>query len=100
MNSPFVLDQTRELAARAASSAAADPAARIEALYRDALGRRPTPREIELGLAFLAAEEAPAAAAAAEDPPADKPEAASPPLSPWERYVQVVLLSNEFVYVD
>ena len=28
------------------------------------------------------------------------PEPAPKPLSPWERYAQVVLLSNEFMFVD
>ncbi len=118
MNSPFVLDQTRKLAARTATAGVVERRAQIETLYREALGRRPTARETELGLAFLAHEDgllAPSVAAtqatsAPPDVPASGPTGQEPPAAPpssdpaglsaWERYVQIILLSNEFVYVD
>jgi hypothetical protein len=140
MNSPFMGDQVRALAARV-DAPAGDAKGRIESLYRLALGRKPFEPEMALGEAFLATEaaqapsapavtaapanavaaaepaaEAAKAKAAAESKPAggDEPEKtkrrkekddeplppAGPPLSPWERYVQVVLLSNEFLHVD
>ncbi|MGD9720647.1 MAG: PSD1 and planctomycete cytochrome C domain-containing protein [Pirellulales bacterium] len=133
LNSPFLAEQVRTLAARAEHSAT-DPRGRIEQLYRLALARRPSEHELALGLSFLESEvaaeptappestapanegggEATAAAAgetdaagaaAGDDAPRKRKRdrqrpPSGPPLSPWQRYVQVVLLSNEFVYVD
>ena len=134
MNSPFMRDQVRALAARAAS-AADDRRGRIEQLYRLALARPASERDVALGLAFLDSEpqDVPSdtSIAAAADQPATTPDDAQPanntaagtgdtpggaeeqppsaekkesnngpPLTAWERYVHVVLLSNEFVYVD
>ncbi len=80
--------------------------ARIGALYRLVLGRSPSDRERELGLAFLQGETQPAVGAQLVSTGAKETNAANPPstsgqdLSAWERYVQVILLSNEFDYVD
>jgi hypothetical protein len=108
MNSPFVRDQVRALAAQASLSNMADTRARIEQLYRLTLARSPSDSELALGESFLsqaqpaanvavapAAEGAPAAGAAPIDA-----KASGDALSTWEQYVQVVLLSNEFVFVD
>lgn len=84
MNSPFVLEQARRLAARPEVAGEADPARRVAALYRLALGRPARPEEIELALRFIAA------------PPA----ANQTKLSPWEMLAQVVLSTNEFVFLD
>jgi hypothetical protein len=139
MNSPFMGDQVRALAARVDRSEG-DTKGRIEALYRLVLGRKPFETELALGASFLATESAeqpsapiasgePANELATVEPVADAVEAdtaaskpaggdepdkkkrrkkkgdeplpsAGPPLSAWERYVQVVLLSNEFLHVD
>jgi cytochrome c553 len=106
MNSPFVRDQVRALAERAASSAG-DERQRIEQLYRLTLARSPSDQELSLGLAFLAPRPAAAppraseAAASAAVPAAPGGESAGgESMSSWEQYVQVVLLSNEFVFVD
>jgi len=89
MNSPFLRDQARQLANCAELSGSMDQGERVRKLYRRVLGRVPNDKELELGLAFLAQE------------PANAPTTGSEPqLQPWERYVQVVLLSNEFVFVD
>jgi hypothetical protein len=50
MNSPFMLDQARALARRAAGSEAQD---RVRALYRIVYGRPPSDEEIELGRRLL-----------------------------------------------
>jgi hypothetical protein len=50
LNSPFVAEQARFLAARTSGS----PDERIQALYRFALGRPPQPQELEAGRRFLA----------------------------------------------
>lgn len=55
MNSPFVAEQARLLAARAETAAATE--ARIAAMYRAALSRDPLPRELELGTAFIDGQE-------------------------------------------
>ncbi len=139
MNSPFLGDQVRSLAARAEGQAVADEErGRIKALYRLLFGRAPNERELALGQAFLAneaaqepsdrppppanevavadtaspAEAVPAATATGDKPagadgePAkgkkekQQPAPAGPPLTPWQRYVHVVLISNEFLHVD
>ncbi len=92
MNSPFVADQTRHLAARV-RQVSSDNRAGIEQLYRLAFSRLPSDQELALGLEFLAAEQTDAQAGAAQA-------TGDSALSGWERYVQVVLLSNEFIYVD
>ena len=76
MNSPFVIEQSAALAARAAAHASTDEE-RITATYRFVLQRAPTPEERKLGLAFLHG----------------KPDA-------WPEYTQVLLSSNEFTYLN
>ena len=85
MNSPFVLEQVRQLAARPEIAGEADPTKRVQAIYRLALARSAEPDEIELALKFI------------QSPPAGEP---ASKLSPWEQYAQVLLSTNEFVFVD
>jgi mono/diheme cytochrome c family protein len=86
MNSPFVSEQARHLAARLDAEHLADPGARIDRLYRLGLGRLPESDERELALKFVGhrSDKAPAAGG----------------LSGWEAYAQALLLTNEFSYVD
>ncbi|MBI4585882.1 MAG: DUF1553 domain-containing protein, partial [Planctomycetes bacterium] len=84
MNSPFAFEQAKRLAARPEAAAKEKPEERIGALYRLALGRAPAEEEVELGLKFLKSE----------------PAAGEAKLSPWERYAQVLLMSNEFSFLD
>ena len=58
MNSPFVVEQTKKLAARPEVKDQADVAKRVESLYRVSLGRTPTKDELDLGVKFIQAEEA------------------------------------------
>jgi len=81
MNSPFVLEQARQVTARPEVAAEADPEQRLQRLYRAVFGRAATAREAGLGLAFVAGQEA-------------------GPLSPWEKLAHVLLQSNEFMFVD
>jgi len=85
MNSPFVVVQVRALAARPEVASAADPAGKAKALYRLILQRDPTADETKLATEF--------AAASATEP-------AKSQLGPWEQWAQVLLLTNEFVFVD
>jgi hypothetical protein len=68
MNSPFVIEQVRKLAARPEIEAAKSPAERIEALYRATLGRKPTAEESALGMRFVQAEQSPPAEPVASNP--------------------------------
>lgn len=85
MNSPFAIDQAKALAARGEVAAATDTAARVQVLYRIILQRAPTSDEVALAQQFVDA--------ANQDP-------AGAQLSGWEQYVQMLLLTNEFCFVD
>jgi cytochrome c553 len=85
MNSPFVVEQARALAAREDLLAHRTVEERIDFLYRLLYARRPDARELDLGKQFLAA-----------NPPS--PDGQN--LSAWEKYCQVLLLANEFTFLD
>ena len=53
LNSPFVVEQSKRLAARPELSGVADARARIGALYRLVYGRAPSEREITIGETYL-----------------------------------------------
>lgn len=53
MNSPFVVEQARYLAARAEIASQVEPRQRVEALYKLVFGRDPTAFEIDQGLDFV-----------------------------------------------
>lgn len=84
MNGRFVMEQVRSLAARPDLSSVSSPEEKITRLYRLLYGRRPLPNEIDLGLQFLH-----------EVRPGPESK-----LTPWEQYAQVLLLANEFAFVD
>jgi hypothetical protein len=82
MNSPFMLEQVRALMKLPEVSAAMTDAARIQKLYRQVFGRAATEQEVALGSAFV------------------KSGQSGQGLTAWERYAQVLLLTNEFMFVD
>jgi hypothetical protein len=84
MNSPFVLEQARAFAARADVAGQKTNEGRIDRMYRLAYGRPAEAEEVALGLSFVRAARAGGFAR----------------LSPWEQYAQVLLLGNEFAFVD
>jgi hypothetical protein len=88
LNNPFALARTKALAARVLSEGGPDDATRIDWLYRTLFSRPPTAREVEIGIAALGG--------AREPMPG---EIVAPEL-PWESYCQVLLCTNEFMYVD
>ncbi|HEY5313479.1 MAG TPA: DUF1553 domain-containing protein, partial [Pirellulales bacterium] len=98
MNSPFVLEQARQLAASVAAETAVD--ARIRGLYRLALGRSPDADELALGLRFVASQAAEPPQPAVHQNKNKKQPARQLQLSAWEMYAQVLLLANEFMFVD
>jgi hypothetical protein len=87
MNNPFLKEQARRLAARADVAACATTPARVDAVYRLLFGRPARDDEHALAECYLTA-----------DSPATGDGASY--LSRWEEYVQVLLLSNEFMFVD
>ena len=77
LNSELVMRQSKELAARLEKEVSGDNRARIRRAYRLLFGREPTTDEIRVGRKFLRAD------------PAE-----------WPRFCQVLLVSNEFLYVN
>ncbi len=82
MNSPFVTEQAKALASRSEVTAAKTPAEKVTALYRLTMSRNPTKAEAALALEFTAD----------DDPKAT--------FGKWPQLAQVLLLSNEFAFVD
>ncbi len=85
MNSPFVVEQAKALANRPEVKGQIEPTKRIEQMYLLCYGRKPDADEVALGVKFLEA---------AEKPEGDQG------LAAWEKYAQVLLLANEFAFVD
>jgi hypothetical protein len=79
LNHPFALDRTRALAGRAMKTVG-DNRAKIGWLYQRLYARPPREREIAIGLEML--------------------QTGGGNELAWERYCQVLLCANEFVYVD
>jgi len=90
MNSPFVLEQARCVASRAEIKNANCPQDSVRGLYQVILQRSPTRDELDLGEKFLSA--GPNVEASGSD--------AMPKTTLVERYAQVLLLSNEVMFVD
>jgi len=91
LNSPFLIEVAQHLARRPEVSSQPDPTGKIRMLYRLAYQREPTDSEIALGLRYVTSAQDRDAAAGAEN---------KPQLGPWERYAQVLLIANEFMFVD
>jgi mono/diheme cytochrome c family protein len=86
MNSPFVIEQARLFAAWPELTGLTEEQ-RIDRMIRLAYGRAADAEEIELGKRFLAA------AKTGETGAGNR-------LTAWEKYAQVLLLANEFTFVD
>ena len=99
MNSPLVVEASRKLVE--ASASAGDDAQRVDALYRSTLARTPSDSERQRALAFVARAVAPQqpsmGADVGKDPSAERAAAAR---EGWRALAQVLLVSNEFLYVD
>jgi hypothetical protein len=86
MNAPFMLEQARALLTVPEVIEETNPERRVMALYRRIVGRRPDADEVRLALTFVKA---------AED---HRPEPAR--LDPWQQLAQVLLLTNELMFVE
>ena len=86
MNSPFVLEQARALAGLPGVVQTVDPALRVAALFDRVYARQPTSSETASSLRFIQA--------------AENEALPDHGLSAWEQLAQVLLMSNEAVFVD
>jgi mono/diheme cytochrome c family protein len=86
LNNPFVVERARDVAKRAEVAKAASDPEKLTAMYRAVMGRNPRPEEAKAALGFVA------------DAAKDKP--APSHLAAWEQLAQVLLLGNEFLFVD
>jgi hypothetical protein len=82
MNSPFVQQEARNLAQRTEITCVQNKPDQIRALYRVVFQREPTRSELQLGEQFIAAQ------------------SPSSEFTPLACYAQVLLLSNELMFVD
>jgi mono/diheme cytochrome c family protein len=80
LNSAFVLGQAKAFAARLSAAASSDKD-RIELAYKLLFAREPGGEELALGLSFVR-------------------NASSSEMSAWEQYAQILLASNEALYLD
>jgi hypothetical protein len=82
LNSEFMATQAKAFAAQVEKLGSTD-AERVTAAYRLAFGREPETQELELAERFL-----------------KQPAKATDKLTRWQQYAQVLLASNELMYVD
>jgi mono/diheme cytochrome c family protein len=92
MNSPFMRACVVQLAARDELDEARPLHERVEALCRLLFARPALPVEQQLAAEYVARGQQAAATAAAT--------AGDPFLTPWQEFVQMLLLTNEFAHVD
>jgi Protein of unknown function (DUF1553) len=92
LNSPFVMEQACKMVDCPSFQRLDDETQQVRYLYQLVYQRGPNADEIQLGLRFLQAK--PARADLKEQTHAPLP------LNPWERYGQVLLMSNELMFVD
>lgn len=83
LNSPFMVEQAKAFSARLHQEEPNSDEARMERAFMLAYGRLPLAREIEIGLSYLNGEKNPGSK-----------------LTLWQSYAQVLLGSNEFIYLD
>jgi hypothetical protein len=81
LNSPFMIEQAKALAARVAEGDRQGDEARIKHVYQLLFSRNPSAAELRLGIEFL------------QEPENDQ-------MTRWQQYAQILLASNEALYVD
>jgi hypothetical protein len=110
LNSPFLHEQARRLASAighgprdaiqsAAGASPGDTAEGVRAMYRRVLGRSPEPAELDLATEFIRRQTAALRADLAAWKLAQHAKG-QPPLAPWEQLTQVLLLTNDFMFID
>ncbi|WP_406697760.1 PSD1 and planctomycete cytochrome C domain-containing protein [Singulisphaera sp. Ch08] len=91
LNSPFVMEQACRMVDRPSFQRLNDKAERVRDLYQRVYQRDPSAEEIQRGLRFL---QGTSASTGTEETPQKQP------LTPQERYAQVLLMTNELMFVD
>lgn len=86
LNSPFIIEQARYLAARSSGRAALDESARIQRLYQLTFGRNADEDELAMALEFVQS--------------GDHEGDDETSLHAWHRLAQALLMTNEFVFID
>jgi mono/diheme cytochrome c family protein len=102
MNSEFIITQAGHFAERVRREAGSDPQAQAAYAWRLAFGREPFGPEMREALAFLAEQtghfrERPAAGPADGNKPAARPD---PAVQALASFCQVLVSSNQFLYID
>jgi hypothetical protein len=91
LNSPFIMDQACTIVSRPLFQRRDLETEQVRYLYQRLYQRDPSAEEIQRGIYFL---QGTAASTGSEEP------AQKQPLTPQQRYVQVLLMSNELIFVD
>jgi hypothetical protein len=86
MNSPFAAEQAKAVAARRDVAWTFTASERVKRIYHATLSRDPSADEVKLAAEFVTT--------------AGKSKPSAGQLKPWELFAQVLLLSNEFAFVD
>ncbi len=97
MNSKFVIEQAKALAARTASESEGEATSRedrVRRMYQFALSRDPDEVELRDALRFVDPESVESFRASLDNRPDGET------LAPWVQLAQVLLLCNEFAFVD
>jgi hypothetical protein len=95
-----MIRQAKALADKLTAGEASDEN-RVQRAFLTVYGRPPTDRELRIGLGFVHASGTPHVAGNHGSGSAGSPSSDDgSKLSKWEQYAQVLLSSNEFMYVD
>ena len=89
MNSPFIMDQSRLAASRLLSVTRLDDSARVDRLYRQAMGRLPSERERQTALRYVRSFQSSSAGTSAHDRQ----------LLAWSTLIQTLIGSIDFRFV-
>lgn len=96
LNSSFIQQQATALAYRVSSrkspSDSVDIEQRIQEIYESIFSRRAMPDELQIGKHFVTDQQHEGSSTTASSPAGE--------FIAWQEYVQALLLSNEFVFID
>ncbi len=88
LNAPFVMEQARAVVAHPEVSGETDPTRKVEAMIRRVLGRGSRGDEVAAALRFITSAEA------------EGGDNGAVPVDPWDQFAQVLLATNELVFLD
>lgn len=91
MNDPFVIGQAREWAAKLCAQKEQATEARVKLIYRTALGRIPTEKELSQATAFIQAQ---------GEALGVQPDQLSTNVDVWADYCHVIFNLKEFIYIN